>query len=203
MSLLLAHEPKPPSRWRVLPSRTYQIARFALSTCFFALALLSSFNVRAKPEPNEAELRAAVIVGVLRFTSWPEDLVKADLNICLAGQPTSEPHLLSLDGSHKIKTATVQVRHIKNIKQLENCNTLVLGPRISKAFAKKLIESANSQPIVSLCDDCASKSVPRATIYLSRLRQKIQFEVDWRSAKRNGVRFDSSLLELAVSTEAR
>ncbi|MBI5041734.1 MAG: hypothetical protein HZB57_11215, partial [Gammaproteobacteria bacterium] len=64
-----------------------------------ALALLCHLLLAAPVawalEASEPELRAAVVVGILRFTSWP-GTPSEGIRLCTLGAPGSEPVLLSL-----------------------------------------------------------------------------------------------------------
>jgi hypothetical protein len=152
----------------------------------FALAL----------EANEQELRAAVIVGILRFTSWPER-VPGDYRLCTLGTPPSEAVLLGLSGRALIGAHAIDVRVLKaDHVQGTPCEVVVMGIGLEARTAKALLEDANHHGMLTVCDGCG-RHAEHSMVNLVRNSDRIGFEVNTAITQAQGLLFSSALLELA------
>jgi hypothetical protein len=152
-------------------------------------------NVTAK----ETDLRAAIVLGILRFTRWPNDVEMAsDFNLCTYGEPISKQALLQISGVRQINNAMLRVIPIEDLrKELASCNALVIGNNGADKHFNRANKKKHLYGILTICDACRSEHV-RAMVYLLRNNNRIGFEIDLAEAKKNGVVFSSALLELAA-----
>ena len=141
---------------------------------------------------KESELRAAIILGIVRFTRWPESAeVKNSLNLCLAGKPRSAEILGSISGKHRYKEIPINIHHIDNaVKRQVQCHAIVTGS-----------SGANTLPsakhgILTICDGC-NATLNNPMVSLIRKNNRIGFEINLDVSKSAGISFSSSLLELA------
>lgn len=163
--------------------------------CLLGVATFSSCYASAAP--SEGELRAAVIVAIMRFTSWQTDSVdRPVLDVCLAAKPISETVLLAISGEQKVATRTLNVRPVK--RQLDACQVLVIGEDINEVEYERLIAEANEKSMLTVCDGCRRGLGEEAIIQLRLRQQRVSFEVNLSRAKSNGVALDAQLLELAT-----
>lgn len=186
---------KPPSRQRITKgiSRVRAWLMAAIVTC-------SSFVPVYGVEYSavEGELRAAVTVGVLRFTSWTgnEAVNDTTLKVCLVGSPISEPFLLPVNG-----TAQVGAKHLLVAKLgesgWEQCQAFVIGAKAKEATYSHLLEFAQSHHALTICDGCSAELAESTMITLLLEKQRVRFEVSLQRAHAAEIRLDASLLELA------
>ncbi len=147
-------------------------------------------------EANEPELRAAVIVGILRFTSWPER-APGDYRLCTLGAPLSEPVLLGLSGRALIGTHAIDVR-VLDAGQVQRtpCEVVVMGSGMDARTAKALLEDANHHGVLTVCDGCG-RHAQNSMVNLVRNGDRIGFEINTAITQSKGLLFSSALLELA------
>jgi hypothetical protein len=166
-----------------------------LARCLLGIAIFNSSHVGAAP--SEGELRAAVIVAILRFTSWQVDpMDKSMLEVCLAGKPVSEAVLLSISGEQKVATRVLNVRPVK--RPLDACQVVVIGEDVNEVEYERLIAEANEKSMLTVCDGCRRGLGEDAIIQLRLRQQRVSFEVNLSRARSSGVALDAQLLELAT-----
>lgn len=146
--------------------------------------------------PNEGELRAAVIIAIMRFTSWEAIAPEESLEICLLGKPLSGDVLLAVGGEQKVAAHTLSVRSIQD--DINNCQVMVIGSDIDNNLYERLIAQADGQSILTVCDGCRRGFGEDAIIQLRLRQQRVSFEVNLARARSNNVALDAQLLELAT-----
>lgn len=148
---------------------------------------------------TEAELRAAVIVGIMRFTSWENKIFESEnqeVQVCLVGQPFSESYLMPISGMQNVKGKPVVVTE-KNHDDVSGCQVLVIGKELNRKHFSNLVVSADNASILSVCDGCRADGTFETIINLTLRKQRVNFEVNLAKAKRTGIVLDVQLLELA------
>ncbi len=169
--------------------------RLWLVRCLLCVATFSFCHAVAAP--SEGELRAAVIVAIMRFTSWQaEPLDKSVLNVCLAGKPISEAVLLAISGEQKVAARALSVRPVR--RQLDACQIVVIGEDVNEVEYERLIAEANEKSMLTVCDGCRRGLGEDAIIQLRLRQQRVSFEVNLSRARSSGVALDAQLLELAT-----
>ncbi|MFL0801246.1 MAG: YfiR family protein [Agarilytica sp.] len=150
-----------------------------------------------RPAAEEDRLRAAMVVGILRYTSWNEDFGET-LNICLLGENDSFEHLEALQDSRIVPYKVINVSRVGDEadSQTSECQVLVAGNPTSM----EIRDSDFSQPCLLICDKCVSDKID-ASVVLRKVNNRIRFDVDLSKAKTNGVKFRASMLELAATVE--
>jgi hypothetical protein len=158
-------------------------------------AMVGVAAVSAVAAPSEGELRAAVIVAIMRFTAWPA-AEKPVLEVCLVGKPISQNTLLSIDGEQKVAGRALRVNPQR--RTLEDCQVLILGEGVGEAEYERLITEADERAILTVCDGCKRGLGEDAIIQLRLRQQKVSFEVNLLRARSSGIALDAQLLELAT-----
>ena len=148
---------------------------------------------------DEPKLRAAIVLGIIRYSSWPDDVEMSEhLNLCSIGTPQSEQILTHVSGQHKYHDLAIMVYMVSNSKQnLENCHALIIGPALDSKSAQHLLDKNSSHGLLTICDGCQINS-STAMVTLVRRNKRIAFHVDLAKSKLAGLSFSSALLELAL-----
>lgn len=148
--------------------------------------------------PSEGELRATVIVAIMRFTSWAETIPDdGQLNVCLVGQPISEVSLLAADLQQKVASRALHARRVVR-RDIESCQVLVMGGDLNEPEYEQLLAAADAKSVLTVCDGCRRGLGEDAIIQLKLRQQRVSFEVNLARAKSSGVALDAQLLELAA-----
>lgn len=154
-------------------------------------------SLGAATTPTEGELRAAVIVAIMRFTSWEAVASeKTVLDVCLVGKPVSAAVLLSISGEQKVAARALNVRPVQ--ADTDNCQVMIIGEDIDDDEFEQLIARTDGRPILTVCDGCRRGLGEDAIIQLRLRQQRVSFEVNLVRARSNNVALDAQLLELAA-----
>ncbi len=166
------------------------------------LCLVFSFAPPVSAEPgagtvSEPELRAATVIGVIRYTQWEEG-IKDQVKLCLVGEAESFQHIEALHGTAIFPKTTLHVEKISvaNQAKLNSCQVVVLG-RISSA---KIDARHMTQPCLIICNRCDG-SLKHDSVTLRKKDGRIIFDVNLRRAKASRVSFRAAMLEIAARVE--
>lgn len=181
--------------------KVYQFAiKLRLMLCVWLLLgwinphLLAS---ESGPIADEDKLRAAIVLGIVRFTSWPEDVQKhKNLYLCTLGKPLSSKILVNVSGQHKYRNQPIIATVLeKKIFDASDCNVLVLGNGIKPKTLQKILPGSDAHAVLTICDGC--KKGIGSMVHLMRTDNRIGFKVNLELASEAGLNFRSALLEIA------
>lgn len=187
--------------WHLLNAGRIRQLLGPLLCLFLAVVLIVTQLSANAVTATEGRLRAAVIVGIMRFTTWPdtpEFKQAADINLCLIGAPTSAEFLLPISGQRRLQGKNITVRDVARA-ELDACQVLVIGGGISRHATRAVLAQADKAAILSICDDCRAELAAEPIINLTLRKKKVKFRVNLARAKQSGVGLDAQLLELALS----
>lgn len=183
------------------PSRGRRGWLASLCAAFLIVAVLVAHVASVQAAPTGAELRAAVIVAILRFTSWQAAVPEAEdsfVRLCAVGEPRSLPFLLPASGVQKVGGHILFVDILAPAAVADGqCNALVIGPRLSGRDSMNILAHADAGALLTICDGCRSDDAANTIIQLDLHKQRVRFEVNLAKARTNGVMLDAQLLELA------
>jgi len=183
------------------------IAWFSVFLTSFCLSLT------AWPQTNsvavkESDLRAAILVGILRFTelnpsadnSSSDDQIsanqsKGDLRICTLGKALSADGLENTSAPIRVRQQLLRIERITANERLMACPVIILGEQINI----NVLESLNPYAFI-ICDNCNRSRMP-AAVSLVSAEDRIQFEVNLNRARSAGITFSSDLLDHARQVE--
>lgn len=175
----------------------------------FSISLFTlNHETFADDETAEPDLRAQLIVNLLRYVDWrsKDNTAPKTIHLCTLGNPISGQGLLQFDGSDigdrklsvvstdPVQTATIEIN--PSVENTSACDVTVLGPTAEQApFINTL----------TICDDCANENDTYA-IRLIRVKSiaenatsfRTGFEVDLNHADASGVSLGVEILEHAA-----
>jgi hypothetical protein len=147
---------------------------------------------------DEASLRAAVVLGILRYTGWSQAVDRQpDISLCTMGEPESAHPLKQAVKKVQVKGKSATVNDLSADQQnaANPCHVVIYGPDARPTGSEDFLKTA-----LTICDGCKSAH-HEAAITLVRRQNRIGFEVDLKQANSSGITFSSSLLELAAKVE--
>lgn len=169
--------------------------------CLSALLVVACLAAPAMPSPalavEEGQLRAAVILAILRYTDWPPVALADRVGVCTLGAPPSESNLLAVSAKRELRGLPIVASAIaaRDLDAIERCNVVVLGPQLSGAAFAEGVDRARRSSALTVCDDCGAGRGP--LIRLVYEGSRVGFEVDLARARREEFAFGSAMLELA------
>ena len=172
-------------------ARLFVVLTFVLSCCF-SIAVSSKVLGADKSAYDESLVRAAVVFGILRFTSWPENFAPSDeVSLCAYGPSASATAISSLNKKPSIGKRSIRYLEVLTQNELSECHAVIVGEEVSIAVALPT-------PTLIICDGCDSVTKKLAAIKLARIENRIQFEVDLDRVDEQELSLSSALIELAV-----
>lgn len=157
---------------------------------FMALQSIQTTNAVAATY-SDGMVRAAVVFGILRFTGWPTEKYPAsDIKLCAHGDSDTIRAIDQLDPIPAIGNIKVDYAH-DDAMSLDTCHAVILGngmPDIYRDSATLLI-----------CDECGDAAKNQSAIVLDRGGSRIEFHINLDRVKEQGLKLNSSLIELAAS----
>lgn len=145
---------------------------------------------------QEEKVRAAVAVGIIRYTQWQTPLDET-LELCLLGRSDSFAYIRALDNKTIAHGKPLQVIELSSsdFSASVRCDVVIFGEPTGAVPPLQLPESS-----LLICDGC-KKLAERAAVVLTKDNHKIRFDVYLSRAKAQRVTFRAAMLELAATVE--
>lgn len=181
---------------------TYSVFKRSILILLYALGFEFTVSVSVNAESyDESLVRAAVIFGILRFSSWPDQDTGSVLQVCGFGQSQSSKAMQGLAGGMpKIGDTNLNYQQLDGLTNLDKCQVLVAGTKPEKGDLFGLYSHLdNNTSTLMICDDCDPDMQPYAAVNLVKREQRMQFQINLDRAEQQGIRFSPSLIELAAS----
>ncbi|TNC83000.1 MAG: hypothetical protein C9356_00700 [Oleiphilus sp.] len=175
----------------MLSSQTLRL--FTLVLCSsWSLLFSSASAATGKSAYDESLVRAAIVFGILRFTSWPEKFAPSqEVNLCAYGASPAAKAIAGLESTPSIGMRKVVHREVTAISGLADCHAVIVGKDVS-------IQDLLPNAILMICDGCDSRTKDLSSITLARMDNRIQFEINLDRIDEQRLSLSSSLLELAA-----
>lgn len=164
----------------------------------FMLAGSASTMSAQAVSSNEYTVKAAFLFHFARFVEWPSEAFgqpDGPLVYCTIGE---DPFQGALDASLKDKTLgphVIQVRHLKQIQDAQNCHLVFVGAEDKKQVAT-VLAFLKGDPILTVGE--SERFVQEGgMIGFCVEENKIRFEINLEAAERARLRISSRLLALA------
>jgi hypothetical protein len=149
---------------------------------------------------NDAEIKAAFIYNIIKYTNWPEEALPRDSQLILcyvgAANPLSEA-IASLHGKH-VDAHTLTVRNTSRLDALEPCHVVVLGQDIGIDALRQL-----HLPFALTLGEGEGFVDAGGSIGLFPLGGRIRFDVNLDASHANGITISAYLLRLARNVRGR
>ncbi len=166
---------------------------------------LANFGVSADQDAriyvsnvDESRLKAATIIGILRYTEWDPPLGNT-IKICVASESNVVKRLRDIVSKPIVHGKSIEIESIEKLNMFPNDCNVILSTS-SKDGERQFIESA--QNCLVICDDCGVVG-KFTSILIEKRNNKIIFEVNLDQAKKHQLKFRSALLELAIKVRGK
>lgn len=173
---------------------------FAMAFILLANLLTISRAWALINQPDEESLRAAMIIGILRYTTLPIPEKMQLIQVCSIGKPIAETKLNQVISGLRINGRNLKLNIIKSNKQnIAYCHVVIQGPAYQPDNKFKIPKKVNQ---LTVCDGCKG-GMGYSIIELVNLDNRIGFKVNLHFAQQNKIKFSSSLLELASELKGK
>ena len=145
---------------------------------------------------KEYELKVAYLYNFLNFVEFPSNSTKDNkIQICVSQAEKLHEAFDILNGE-EADSKTIEVRHLKNIIELAECDVLFI-PRERSNLVEPAIESAKGKAILTVSE------IPQfcergGMLNFFTKDKRLRFEVNVKQAEEENIQFRSKLLKRAV-----
>ncbi|GEM_PF-3292372 len=155
-------------------------------------------------QPDEESIRAAMVIGILRYAQLPMAEDDKTIQVCSIGQPLVEDKLKTNISGLRVNRKKLEFKSFPSKLPIENpirCHVVIQGENTNTdQFVKFLAET--DQNMLVICDGC-STGLKLASVELFKRNNAISFKVNLDLAAQNRVVFSSSLLEIASEIKGK
>lgn len=172
-----------------------------LLRCLAALPVLSCLAAPAHAQAlsaADASVKIALVYNLAKFTEWPAQALgpaQRQIAFCLAGD--AEPYaagLAAVDG-RQLGGREVRVRRLGRGADAAGCHILYIA-RSEERRAAELLAQAHPQAALT-ASDIADFAELEGIIGFVNVDNKVQFEINLRSARAANLKISSEVLKLA------
>ena len=172
-------------------TKAHLIGAFMLS-----IALCSSCSAQAAI-PDEFQVRAAIIVNLVRFVTWTpaRGNAHAPLVVGLLGYDQQGTALESYLSSHSIDGRQFQVKKIGHGDRTDDCQIIYVAPSEQRRF-EEISDSLAHNGVLTVSDNRAF-ALSGGIVGLPVVGDRIEIQINLLQAQQSGLVISSRLLGLA------
>ena len=144
----------------------------------------------------EYKVKASYLYNFLKFVEWPAGaFTNNTILVCVFGVDNFGAALRPIVGE-VVRGRTIAVRYLLDVKGLENCHMVFLSASESNRDSQ-IAQYLMDRPVLIVGE--SSGFLERGGIInLIRVDDKIRFEINQQTAKRNRLKISAQLLKLGV-----
>ena len=188
----------------VINQYTFRLCLKAFLCIMLLVGITTLSNTRAELNVDRtAQVKAAFILNIIRFVSWPDESHKqqnAPLLLCLYRAPLRNHAINIIDGK-KASGKTINVVMINSLSMSQSCHILLVSKDAIGSFVGEMHPGLD-RPMLTIADFTEQKSVHAfhrdILVTLVRNGSGIGFQINLRKSRQVGLRMSSKLLKLAT-----
>jgi hypothetical protein len=172
---------------------------------FWALglvALLQSATWAQSPTAGEDQIKAAFLYNFAKFVEWAPSAFRdaaAPLQICVFGRDPVGEELRNITHEKQVNGRKIEVRKLADFEQAKTCHILFIASS-EKTQIKPILESLRGTSVLTVGDTNAF-AAQGGMINFVLENDRVQFEVNRKSADQAGLKISSKLLSVAKSVD--
>jgi len=161
------------------------------------IAMSLSLCAAQEPIPDEYQVRAAIIVNIVRFVTFKQngDDLRGPIRLCLLGYDQQSALLEGYLSAHPVDGRPFQVRRLSNSERPEGCQALYVSPGERRRF-DEISEALLGAGVLTISDD-RTFAFSGGIVGLPVVGERIEIQVNLVRAEQSGIVISSRLLGLA------
>ena len=171
--------------------------------CLGAISCLASPAVAGGQEVQRInEVKAAFVLNVARFVTWPAEVFDGDdahLLLCIYHTNPFGDALDSISGK-TVSGRQLEIMQLESLVDSESCHILLISPQKLDDFVKEE-RPGQASPLLTIADmtDTAKGSATGTGVLITLVRKgsRIGFEIDLERVRSAGIKMSSELLKHA------
>ena len=163
--------------------------------CILALGfILFTYTYSSPVLPNDADVEAAFIFNIVKYTDWPSAILPKDVNLvlCYVGESTPLGQSIAEFNGKQINLHNLEVRTTTRLSSLGSCHVIVLGESDNLHLLNK--EIASTALIIGNGERFADEG---GGVGLFSIGNRIRFDINLDSTSASGLKISVNLLRLA------
>jgi hypothetical protein len=150
---------------------------------------------------TESAVKAVFLYRFADYVQWPaEALAPGKFTIAVLGADEVATHLEELLPSHPILGLPAQVKHISEVRQIEDAQTLYIG-RDYHGSLRAVIAALRNRPVLVVSDVEGGLDAGSAVNFVLS-EQHVRFEISTAAATRARLKISAELLAVASRIKA-
>lgn len=169
------------------------------------LVALLLWYTPVQAETPEYQVKAAMLANFALFVEWPPTAfssARSPFAVCVLGKDPFGSWLKTELGQTPIGSHPVEIRHLEKAAEARQCHLVFISSSEQSRLKQVLASLADSKAlIVSDVSDISAFCREGGIIGLLMEGKKVRFEVNANAAARVGLKIDSKLKRLALTTK--
>lgn len=171
----------------------------------FCSCVLFSFHeigIEKRVENNEYEVKAAFIYNFTKFIEWEGENLKSSssFKVCIFKNSPIESYLKEILKDKKINGKKTEISTVDNIENINDTHILFIPGNISAKEFKTCIAKSKLKNTLIVSEKAGRIEIGSCINFLV-VANKVKFEVNLSSLKKNKLKASSQLLKLAERIE--
>lgn len=189
----------------IYPGRQFQIPAkgclrpiWVLAVIFATFSMMVYGSVAEEKRLSEYQVKAAYLYNFTKFVEWPPQRAgeRQTFTIVVLGKNPFGDALNPLTGK-LVYDRKVQVKYIRNIAELPECDLLFISTDEARKLDDVLAALIGQQGTLTV-SDARNFAARGGMIGFVNKEERIQFEINHRAARRANLSISSNLLKLAL-----
>lgn len=175
--------------------------KFSIGILILFVNLCTTTPVFASSQAaSEQTLIAAFLYNFLKFTEWPEGLIKNEITLCADKNSTFE-ELKAISGK-VVQNKPVQVKFISQSDSYQQCQLLFLPRDISADNIREWIHLTKGQPTLIVSNASGFLDMG-GMIALINDGKNLNFSVNLEVTRNSSLKLNAQLLQIAKEVRGR
>jgi hypothetical protein len=181
------------------PAKVEGRARFCWVPWLLGVVLLLLASTRAQsPTAGEYQVKAAFLYNFAKFVEWPPSSfsnASAPLQICIFGRDPFGDGLRALTADKTVNGRKFEIDNVVDLQQARSCHILFIAASTAMAV-KQIVEGLRGANVLTV-GDAKEFAEQGGMISFVLENDRVQFEVNRKTAEQAGLKISSKLLSVA------
>ena len=183
-----------------MPGR--QIHKYTCLLLIAAMSLCLAIPQGSLAQPNEQQIKAAILYSFAKFVTWPANTFAEDnssLVIAIVGEDSLHHHIDNLEGK-KIGNRTITIRHWSRHElklRKKSCQILYVAESERKRL-KEILAMVAAEPILTV-SNLPNFAQNGGTVNFEKKKNHVRFAINLDASDQAGLKVSSKLYPLATT----
>lgn len=164
-----------------------------LSVVFFAVSLTTVSYAQSRDSFSAEELRAAYLISVVQYVTWPDEANRSELTVGILGHPSVYAEMISAPIA-PVRGMTLNIRELTRASQLTGIDMVYVGPSASNQL-NAVFNTARLRPLLVISEHTQVREDMMVNL-IPASQNRLAFQVNMDRINDTGLRASGDLLML-------